>query len=114
MAHANTGRKKPYLPYPTQQELRENFYYQPNAGGLVWLKSRGNRACSEQAGSRTQKYPYVTLNGVMHNTRSLVWIYHHGSMPPGGLRSIDGDAFNTRIENLEPRRKPKLPTVSFL
>ena len=48
----------------------------------------------------------IRISGIDYMAQRLVWLYHHGSFPPGTSRvkPIDGNPLNTRIANLRLAR----------
>lgn len=97
--------------YPSQRTLRWHMQYLPESGQLIWRRSRGNmRNGSVAGGMRTDGgYWSITLKGKIYAAHILVWIYVHGSPPPGILRHINGLVDDNRIENLAPLKR--LPTM---
>jgi hypothetical protein len=87
--------------HPTQQELKEIFDYDPE-GFLVWRKPKPGKAKpGQRAGSRANKdwYASISLNRVTWAAHRLIFIWHHGFLPPE-VDHINRDKADNRIENL--------------
>ncbi len=108
-------------PYPPQNMVQAWFVYFDNGPqldhGLLWRQRCGPKHAYSRAGcrtaARTGRHPdrwLVKFQGAMYNVRDLIWIYHCGKMPEGGLKFKDGNHWNLRIENIVSRD----PVVSFL
>jgi len=101
--------------------------YDQESGHLIWVAPTGHRAkAGQSAGSKGgEGYRSVSIFGRRYLIHHLVWLYHHGELPPKHLDidHKDGDRANSRIENLrlvsrtenlaggEGRRNPLLPGV---
>ena len=91
----------------TLARLISTLEYIPATGRLV-RKSRGlgARVGVEigYVGKWGQRRAHVFTQSYM--TAHLVWFWHHGQMPSGILRHINGDNADDRIENLTLLKKP--------
>jgi hypothetical protein len=54
-------------------------------------------------------HTYVYIGKHRFNLRDIVWVWHNGPLPEGGVKHIDGDPSNNVPENLAP-----VIPVSFL
>ena len=116
------------MPALTQEALRSHMRYDQESGHLIWVAPTGHRAkAGQSAGSKGgEGYRSVSIFGRRYLIHHLVWLYHHGELPPKGLDIAlkDGDRSNNRIENLrlvnrtenlaggDGRRNPILPGVT--
>ena len=91
----------------TLERLHSTLEYIPATGRLI-RKSRGlgARVGVEigYVGEWGQRRAHVFTTSYM--TAHLVWFWHHGQMPSGILRHINGDNADDRIENLTLMKKP--------
>lgn len=82
----------------TQELLRDVFYYEN--GNLYWNISKPKVKKGNKAGHRRKDgYVQVRLNGKLYLVHRLVFLYHHGHLPPV-LDHIDGNPTNNKIENI--------------
>ena len=93
--------------YPTQNELKELFDYDPNTGNLLWKKEFKTRhiKIGDVAGclSSDKTYKVIGLNRTKYQINYLVWIWHHGHDSitlDTKLKHTDENKLNTKIENL--------------
>lgn len=78
----------------TKELLHELFDYRD--GKLFWKV--GNRR--GEAGSLKQNgYRFIGINGKHHYTHRLIFLFHHGFLPPF-IDHIDGNRLNNSIDNL--------------
>lgn len=86
----------------TQAQLKEYVTYDPESGGLYWIKSRGPKAkVGARIGSRHSKgYREAKFFGFRYLEHRLVWFYHHGSWPMHDIDHINCIRDDNRIENL--------------
>lgn len=101
--------------------------YDQESGHLIWVVPTGHRAKAGQVAGVAQsaRYGLVAILGKRYLVHHLIWLYHHGELPPKHLDidHKDGDRTNSRIENLRlvsrtenlaggaGRRNPLLPGV---
>lgn len=95
---------------PTKDQLREAFDYRELTGQLVWVEPRGSVGRNSPAGTLNGRYHMIRFNGALYNARDLIWIWHYGDLPEGGLKHVNGQRFDNRIENITPR----VQKVSFM
>ena len=90
------------IPYPTQTELRELFYY--SNGQLFNKFTRAPTAVKDSvAGTFVKSVGYYTvgIKGKRYQLSRLIWIYHNGDIPEEMLIDhINRDTHDNRIENL--------------
>jgi group I intron endonuclease len=90
----------------TAGRLRAVLDYVPATGRLV-RKSNSRRVRPiREIGYLDGGHHRTEIFGHRYATARLVWLWHHGELPLGMMRHIDGDNGNDRIENLAPIRKP--------
>lgn len=85
---------------PSQERLKELFDYRE--GDLYPRKSTRGRGTTRPIGCwQSRDYRYACVNYKQYPVHRLIWVWHHGSIPPGLLIDhIDHDPRNNRIENL--------------
>lgn len=89
--------------YPSQAELHNILDYCAS-GKLFWkgsLKGKGNLRPGSLAGTNSQRYRYVMIDGVNYLAHILVFIYHYGYRPEI-TDHINRNTFDNRVENLRP------------
>ena len=85
--------KTTYKPLP-MDVIRERLSYDPETGGMTWLK----RGRSDMVSGNGQK---VTLDGVNYETHRVAWALMTGQDPGGfGVLFSDGDRTNRAFSNL--------------
>lgn len=98
-------------------EVKRQFDYLPGTGRLVRrytvtngkagkLIGRVNKGDGER---RTKSYRNAPFKGKNFQTAWLVWAWHKGEFPYGGLVHINGDTLDDRVENLELRKNLRRP-----
>lgn len=78
--------------------LHKRFHYDADTGRLIhhWHHVAG---CT--AGWIDGKgYRVIRIRGQRYPAAHLIWLYHHGVLPHGPLKRINGDRADDRIENL--------------
>jgi len=83
-------------------ELREHLLNDCNYidGKLFWKKTKqGHRAGKEIGCVSHRGYRHVIYKGKTMFVHRLIFLFHHGYLPPV-LDHIDGDQLNNKIENL--------------
>lgn len=86
----------------TQKRLKELLVYDQKTGGFTWLRARGLRKMSkDQAGSINCKgYFQICVDGKLHLTHRLAWLYMTGEWPKGKLDHVNCDPTDNRFSNL--------------
>jgi hypothetical protein len=88
----------------TAERIREVLNYNPVTGEFVWkIKQRGVKA-GMRAGTvkkiGDKKNKYIRVLGVEQSAGRLAWLFHYGDWPESRLEFKNGDASDTRIENI--------------
>lgn len=84
----------------TQAEVRKMFTYDPEGFLRYAVNPRGRSRKGDRAGSKQPNgYWQVMMNRKRYLLHRLIFLYHHGYLPPE-IDHIDGDKANNRIENL--------------
>ena len=85
----------------TYESARELFDYR-NDGYLVWKVCKANNIkIGDIAGSiNSRGYRQIGIDRGVYMTHRLIWLWHHGYMPEGGLDHINRDISDNRIKNL--------------
>lgn len=70
----------------TQSQLKEIVHYDPETGVFTWVKSSGNRAAGQRAGStngnaKGKKYRRVSVNGRLYLEHRLAIFWITGEWP---------------------------------
>ena len=86
----------------TANRLRDVLTYDPATGAFVWKVSLSNRA---KAGSSPRKldskgYPCVRIDGHLHRSHRLAFLYMTGRLPEGDIDHANGDRADNRWANL--------------
>ncbi|EIA5146030.1 HNH endonuclease [Salmonella enterica] len=81
----------------TQDEVKALFVYEPLTGLL--RRVGGRKPYSWHGTGKNQRYLATTIGRKTYYLHQLVWLYHHGSIPPM-LDHINRDPRDCRIENL--------------
>ena len=93
-------------PYPTQERVRELFQYHCDYG-VLYLLTRRNRfgGRGRTAGSPTARGDTVVMvDRVYYNARDLVWIWHYGEVPEGGIKTLSDHPNDMDITKLVPKK----------
>jgi len=85
----------------TQERVRELFDYRED-GALVWIKRTSNVvSVGDVAGCvGADGYERTKVDGMGYLNHRLVWLWHRGRFPVGGLDHIDRIKTHNFIENL--------------
>jgi hypothetical protein len=130
------------LDLPLLNYLRKIFHYDAKEGSIYWLprdldfyKEYGHAASEKQkrfnskwankeAGSFIKnKIPFVSIDNVDYYIPSIIWYLHYGTKPKNTPLPLDGDFFNTNINNLSDSTSEfdrqavqtnKLPIMDYL
>jgi hypothetical protein len=85
----------------TADLLREIVRYDKDTGKFTWLANRGTRArAGHEAGSLSNGYVTIKLQGKVHKAHRLAWLYMTGAWPVMSIDHIDGDKANNKFSNL--------------
>lgn len=82
----------------TKELLHELCYYMD--GELFWKEKKYRRKMNVPIGHvHHTGYKAINFRNKFYYLHRLVWLYHHGFLPPV-LDHIDGNPLNNRVENL--------------
>ena len=84
----------------TAERLREVLSYIPESGIFYWLKTEKRVKAGDVAGSYTQGYLNIQVDGVLYRAHRLAWLYVNGDWPEKGIDHINGVSTDNRIANL--------------
>src|SRR5690554_6421992 len=86
----------------SQKYLLDMFMYDPETGRLIRRKKQSNNAPAGKPSGWVQPNGYIRMciKGKHYQAHRLVWFYHYGVMPDGGIDHINGVKDDNRIENL--------------
>ena len=80
----------------TQKQLKEQFYYSPETGEFIRLKSVGKARAGEKAGYLTDRgWLRVKINGRHYKLHRLAFLYMEGEFPEGLVDHMN----NVRTDN---------------
>lgn len=85
---------------PTQQEVRDQFGYDPDSGELWWKVSKQKRKPLHIKNVRPDGYQQLRFNGNSYLTHQIIWVWFHGYYPEYEIDHIDRDPTNNKIGNL--------------
>ncbi|RVL48458.1 HNH endonuclease [Sinorhizobium meliloti] len=81
----------------TQENLKKHFKYDPETGGLFWLKRDGSL---RRAGWKNEEgYLAVMIGGKRHRVHRIIWILTYGTHPEV-IDHLNGDRADNRLFNL--------------
>lgn len=89
----------------TAEKVRECFHYDEATGRLTRVKRGRGAKTGKEIGETGNGWRRAYFDGKNRQTAHLVWAWHYGSLPDGGLKHINGDDLDDRIENLESSKK---------
>jgi hypothetical protein len=91
----------------TQEMVREMFDYRDDGKLIRRYSTSGNGNYAGKVigttpdGTRSNRYSATKINGQHWCVHKLIYLYHHGVVPPQ-LDHINRDTSDNRIENLRP------------
>lgn len=88
---------------PTQERLRELFYFDAETGTLRRRKQNRRWPPHTPVGSirSCDRYYETMVDGHKGLIHRFIWVWHHGAIPPSHyIDHIDHNRSNNRIENL--------------
>jgi group I intron endonuclease len=89
----------------TADVARTRYRYDPGSGRLYHTRPGHGRDMGRPIGNVTNGFRYSELLGKKMPTAHAIWLIHHGELPKGILRHLNGDNLDDRIENLAYVRK---------
>jgi len=85
----------------TADRLRHVLAYSEETGDFTWKNPSGPRArVGDRAGSATQGYINISIDGKLYRAHRLAWLYAYGAWPSLYLDHINGCGTDNRLENL--------------
>ena len=87
---------------PTLSALQKILRYDPDTGEFWWKESRSGRRMDQPAGTISNGYRRIWIDGVNYSGHQLAWLFVRGRWPPHHLDHADQDRSNNRIGNLRP------------
>ena len=87
----------------TQERLKELLHYDPETGAWTWLVDRGGARKGKRAGCLAPNgYWYVRVNGYLHLSHRLAFLYMLGKLPDDEVDHINCLPSDNRWTNLRP------------
>jgi len=84
----------------TQERLHEQLTYNPDTGEFHWRLTGQGRRLDRRAGSPSNGYLAVRIDGVLYNCHRLAWLYVHGYFPDSFIDHENRIRTDNRISNL--------------
>lgn len=85
----------------TQAELKAALHYEPATGTFWWRYAKSARVqAGQSAGSETQGYINIQVDGALYRAHRLAWLYVYGEWPSTGIDHINGNSLDNRLANL--------------
>jgi HNH endonuclease len=91
----------------TQERLKELLIYARKIGRFYWRKTCGPAGAGTQAGTNSEGYIRIGIDGRRYLAHRLAWLYVHGEHPAGKIDHHNGIRADNRIVNLRPPRGPE-------
>lgn len=90
----------------TQAMLKDTFEYLPDIGRFRRVRPGHGATVGKVVGHLTRDgFVRFHFAGKVRANAHMVWLWHHGDMPPGILKRLSGVNSDDRIENLEVIKK---------
>jgi hypothetical protein len=87
---------------PSQEFLRELFYYDPDIGDLIYRKDHFMKKIGERAGNiNSEGYRVIRVDGKDFKAHRLIWIYYYGKPPVHSIDHKNAVRDDNRIANLQ-------------
>lgn len=90
----------PHLAGLAAERLREVLFYEVATGQFSWRVQRGCKRSGQPAGTLTDGYVQISVDGRIHKAHRLAWLYVHGAWPAGAIDHANGNRADNRIGNL--------------
>ena len=86
----------------TQQELKQEVYYDQKTGIFTWLKTHkySNKKIGNVCGSLDNGYIRMCIYKQRHHAHQLAWLYIYGEYRLDAIDHINGNKTDNRICNL--------------
>lgn len=86
----------------TQTELKTRLHYNPFTGVFSWVLPKGRTLKSGAIAGTTHHsgYRQIKIDGQLHQSHRLAWLYVHGYFPLQDLDHVNGDRSNNKLNNL--------------
>lgn len=85
----------------TVDRLRYLLSYNQSTGVFYWINPSGPRCrTGEVAGSVTQGYVNISVDGKLYRAHRLAWLHVHGVWPKKNIDHINGNGADNRLANL--------------
>lgn len=93
-------------PIPTQDQVRELFFYDAQTGHLIRKKCSYNPKCENEhligkvCSCLSHGYLVVSIRKKLYPVHRIIWLYVKGTWPKHDIDHINGNRSDNRIENL--------------
>lgn len=85
----------------TLERLKVLLTYKHDTGLFFWNSGRrGNARAGSVAGSSSQGYIHISIDGRSYSAHRLAWLWVYGAWPAGEVDHRDQDRSNNAIDNL--------------
>ena len=85
----------------TAERLRHLLRYEPSSGLFFWKHANSPRIkVGDLAGSETQGYINIQIDGKLYRAHRLAWLYNTGAWPALNLDHVNGISTDNSMENL--------------